>query len=109
MNRYYFRYREFYDVPRLMLVDGDDYTLRLESLFNDESEDYEPFYSVRIAERLSKNKTAINFTDNGMRWRTLGRLPVSELRFSATKRSFFTCPALDALHRAAIPFSENRV
>lgn len=80
-----FEYREFFDVPRSIVLSLDDHLVLLESAFSDEESDYSPDYELYLLP---------SDTDLSGSWRRLsaaairrlGAIPVSHVQFDATRR-----------------------
>ena len=81
------RYRDFYDVPRAIVVEwkGDDYFF--DCLYDDEAGDYESEYTVyRLPGEVAHGLDIMSWTDLGHRGERIGRVPVSALAFDPTRR-----------------------
>jgi len=93
-----FIYREFHDVPRMLILRHRDRQLLLESRFDDIADEYESIYRVFVLpnipdqdlrgswEGLSKKATAY-----------LGELPVSNVVLDHTLRQEIDTTVLDGL------------
>jgi hypothetical protein len=94
-----FRYAEFYDVPRLIVLRHKGKLLLLQSAFNDTLEEYPNVYSVY---ELPESTEAMLTPES---WRFLeqtvltliGEIPVSAVRFDSTKRKTLDPSILDPL------------
>ena len=92
-----FRYVEFYDVPRLILVKYRDRYFLLHSWFENEIDNYRDHYAIyRLTEA-----DVISFQDFGWRFLEnralthLGDVPVSAVRFDSTCRKKLDASILD--------------
>ncbi|MBC8138246.1 MAG: hypothetical protein H8F28_20390 [Fibrella sp.] len=91
----HFRYREFYDVPRVILLATSLFVLEMESLFDEENDDYNDSYTVTVNGAV-RDDLATGWTNvEGGTGSTIGRIPVRDLKFDRTKRSYFVSPAFD--------------
>lgn len=84
-------YRDFYDVPRLMLVaDRDSYRWIFECLFDEEADEYSDFYSVYPVgpEVSDEEAVSLHLKDGANHHQAI--VPVSAMRFDeSNRRSFF--------------------
>ena len=95
-----FIYRDFYDVPRMILVRHRDRVFILDSSFNDESDDYRDHYIVYelAVEDVSDANLAGSWADLPSRARScLGSVPLASVTFDATRRQTINTEFLDAL------------
>lgn len=82
-----FLYRDFYDVPRVMLVRRGAVTFLLDCPFDETRDEYDAEYTVYLM-------TALQDSDLRGDWRNLlkktvrmlGKIPVSQVHFDHTKR-----------------------
>jgi len=83
-----FRYADFYDVPRLIFFDHLHAHYLLQSLFNDEKDDYEENYSVYAVPVEIATKLAAGHWKSieEARLEKLGEIPVGSVVFDTTKR-----------------------
>ena len=75
-------YRDFWDVPRICLVDHDGTTLLFDCAFDEEVEDYPDEYRVFEMPPLSAAELAgswVGLSRKGVR--LLGTVPVADVRF----------------------------
>lgn len=84
-------YRDFYDVPRLMLAaDPESRYWILDSSFDDEQDEYSAAYSVYFAGRqLEQANAAFDFHAKGDKREVRGTVPITHLKFDPTKRLQF--------------------
>lgn len=92
-----FKYGEFYDVPRLIVLKYKGHLFMLGSYFNEEEDEYDDFYRIillpsSIEETLS-NSWEILFQDVGAKM--IGRVPVKNVIFDPTKRKALNPHFLD--------------
>jgi len=81
------RYRDFYDLPRAVVVEWNDVLYLLDSLFDTELDDYEPFYVIyRIPAELRGRIDEISWTDLGHRSERVGVVPMAEVEFDKSRR-----------------------
>jgi hypothetical protein len=94
-----FRYVEFYDVPRTIVLRHRGKLLLLQSAFDDKLDDYPDNYSVY--ELADSAETSL---DNGS-WLFLksattaciGQIPVNSVRFDDTRRKTLDASVLDGI------------
>jgi hypothetical protein len=92
------QYRDFWDVPRMVLVHhrGSDYLL--DCLFDETTEDYPDYYQVYLMPALGEadlNGPWIGLPSKAIK--ELGRIPVASVRFDPTKRRELDVTALEKL------------
>ena len=93
-----FQYVEFHDVPRVIILRIREKWILLQSAFNEDLDDYEPYYSVFLL------PSAFEPPQKGARWdflngqlTELGKIPVQDVKFDETKRRTLSATALDSL------------
>jgi hypothetical protein len=93
-----FQYVDFYDVPRLILLRYKEHLFLLGSYFDDEKDDYDESYSIRLLPSLVEQQIA----DSS--WKVLedhldaplaGEIAVKDVVFDATKRKSLDPSFLD--------------
>jgi len=86
------RYRDFYDVPRLILaVDQASRYWIFDSTFDDELDEYSSYYNVYSVNYDSKDaEKAIAFHSEGIKGAIESVVPVDSIRFDLSKRRTFT-------------------
>jgi hypothetical protein len=80
-----FEYREFFDVPRSIVLSVEDRLVLLESPFSDESSAYSDDYELYLLPRdvdLTGSWTELSATAI----RRLGAIPVTHVQFDPTRR-----------------------
>jgi hypothetical protein len=80
-----FEYREFFDVPRSIVLSVEDRLVLLESPFSDESSEYSDDYELYLLPRdvdLSGSWTDLS----AAAVRRLGAIPVCHVQFDPTRR-----------------------
>jgi len=81
------RYRDFYDIPRAVVVEWRGDTFLLDCLFDQDSSEYEPTYSVyRLPRELEARLEGASWTDLGHRGTLLTQIKTSEVIFDPSKR-----------------------
>ena len=81
------RYRDFYDVPRAVVVEWKGTIYLFDSLFDHERDDYQPRYSVyRLPRELSERIASISWTDLGHHGELIGSVEVAHVEFDVTRR-----------------------
>ena len=96
-------YRGFYDVPRAILVEAKGSTLFLESLFDERVDGYTDFFRVyRLRKSLTEASETSNWCDIAADGIYIGVVPVSEVRFDASRRA-----AVDDVIFAEVPSSDE--
>lgn len=96
-----FRYRDFYDVPRAILVEYAGTLYFFDCPFSDELDDYEDAFSVyKLSEELQGNLNSVS-------WETLpgsssyvGSVPVDAVEFDSTKRHSIDARVFERLRMA---------
>jgi hypothetical protein len=93
-----FAYREFYDVPRNIILRVRGKWIFLQSAFDEDLDDYAPNYSVYLLPPSFEPPPA------GGSWdflkpelEFLGEIPVQEVEFDPTKRQMLSAAALNEL------------
>ena len=86
-------YREFYDVPRLILAsDLDARFWILDCPFDDEADEYSKTYSVFfVGHDLLESKRLLESWPNHPRGHGVGSVEVDRVRFDSTRRAEFIC------------------
>ncbi|MEO8880420.1 MAG: hypothetical protein ABI446_08475 [Gemmatimonadaceae bacterium] len=91
-------YREFYDVPRAILVEARVATYFLDCRFNEEADGYPDTYSVyRLRETRAEAAGTIEWKDIAASGIYVGTLRVDELTFDATLRESLDDDVFDSL------------
>ncbi len=81
------RYRDFYDLPRAVVVEWEGVLYLLDSLFDHDLDDYEPFYVIyRIPDELAERIDEISWTDLGHRSQRLGVVATDDVEFDESRR-----------------------
>ena len=91
-------YRDFYDVPRMLIVSRRGLKLLLDSPFDDSLDKYSPTYKVyvlptEVDEHTLKSWEALP----QMAMKSLGEIPVNQVAFDATKRAEVDTGVIDSL------------
>src|SRR5438105_2707615 len=91
-----FIYREFYDVPRMIVLTYRDKQLLLESRFDEDADDYPNAYQVLLLPGLRPDELAGSWdalADRAVR--NLGSIAVKDLVFDPTRRRALDARSLD--------------
>lgn len=99
-----FRYVEFYDVPRLILVNYRDRHFLLSSWFEEKTDDYRDQYAVYALSEpdlIAFREMGWKFVENHALTH-LGDLPVSAVRFDSTRRRKLDASILREFTRVSI-------
>jgi hypothetical protein len=93
-----FRYRGFWDVPRMIVLRHSGRLLLLDSPFSDEFDGYESTYQVYVLPDAVEACLGGSWVDlQAAAERHLGEIPVTEIRFDATRRKTVETGPLDRL------------
>jgi hypothetical protein len=79
-------YRDFHDVPRLILVSVDERFLLLDRPFNEALDDYPPDYDVYELGADPRRSDPADWRALSETGRILGRVPVESIAFDPTRR-----------------------
>jgi hypothetical protein len=91
-----FEYREFFDVPRSIVLAHEGGLVLLESAFSDEASDYSDDYQLYLLPR--DTDLTGSWTDlSAAAIRRLGAIPVSRVQFDPTRRSKINLASLRPL------------
>jgi hypothetical protein len=91
-------YREFYDVPRMMVVNRGDLKLLLNCEFHESLGEYSNSYKVYVLPRDIENHAMVSWISlPGLAVKYLGDIPVEQVVFDATKRAEIDTEVLDKL------------
>lgn len=81
------RYRDFYDVPRAVVVEFRGTLYLFDSLFDPDIDDYESVYTVyRLSDGMRDEIDTISWTDLGHRGARVGSVQVAKVKFDQTRR-----------------------
>jgi hypothetical protein len=81
------RYRDFYDVPRAIVVEYRGALYLLDSLFDPDINAYETVYTVyRLPDELRERIDDMSWTDLGHRGTRLGSIEVGAVGFDDSRR-----------------------
>ena len=82
-----FKYRDFYDVPRMLIVHGENSVFLFDSRFDDTKDDYDKHYEVYLMPRISEERLRGDWRGlHNLAIRHLGRVSVGSVEFDRTKR-----------------------
>src|SRR5438270_8446037 len=92
------QYRDFWDVPRVFLVELDGRLVLFDCAFEEETEDYSDHYRVYLMPPVSDRELDGSWAELPARAiRSLGTVPVGIIRFDATKRAFVEAPSIHTI------------
>jgi hypothetical protein len=91
-----FEYREFFDVPRSIILSHADCLVLLESAFSDEASDYSDDYQLYLLPR-DTDLTGSWSDLSTAAIRRLGAIPVSHVQFDPTRRTKINLASLRPL------------
>lgn len=92
------QYRDFYDVPRIFLLRHQEYLLLFDSAFDEDADEYSAFYEVYLLPELSQEMLIGSWAHlKQTASRRLGRIPVAEVEFDATRRRYVDTSSLEPL------------
>jgi hypothetical protein len=81
-------YRDFYDVPRMFVVRSGDKTFLFDCQFDEREDEYDTHYSVFLMPPLVETNLAGDWRKlASIAVRLLGKVPVSDVQFDASKRN----------------------
>jgi hypothetical protein len=93
-----FKYVDFYDVPRLIMLRYQNLLFLLASHFDEEKDDYEENYSIELLPSWVEQKIAASswkVLEDDIGARRLGEIPVKDVVFDHTKRRALNAAFLD--------------
>ena len=107
MSHVRIQYRDFYDIPRMFIVDFNGFQFLFDASFDDSIDDYPDHYSVSLLPNLTHKELAGSWERVGERpLRQLGQVPISAVHFDPTKRKSIDTDLLKHL-LAAPPARES--
>lgn len=81
------RYRDFYDIPRAVVVEWEGTLYLFDCLFDHDLDDYESTYTVyRLPDELRENIDQMTWTDLGHRGERVGSVRTRDVEFDASRR-----------------------
>jgi hypothetical protein len=93
-----FTYRDFYDVPRMIILNHKEQKILLDCKFDDSLDDYPTTYKVYILPQDINEINEISWEDMTARAvRRVGEIPVKQLVFDHTKRAALDVSVIDDL------------
>jgi hypothetical protein len=92
-------YRDFHDVPRLVLVQTEGRYLLLDCPFDTDLDDYPPAYDVYELDADPRRTVGADWRELPARGRRLGRVPVESIAFDSTRREAIDPGGLASLLR----------
>jgi hypothetical protein len=94
-----FTYRDFYDVPRAIIVSDSQRTYFFDCPFDEQRDDYPPDYDVYLMPSLSQSELSgswISFKERAIR--RLGRVSVSSVGFDESRRREINLEVFEHVH-----------
>lgn len=92
------RCRDFYDIPRAVVVEREGELLLLDCIFDSELDGYEENYTVyKLPPDLREDIDRISWTDLGHRGRRVGSVSTDAVEFDPTKRRAINARIFDFL------------
>jgi hypothetical protein len=90
------KYRDFYDIPRLFLVETNALCVLFDGRFDPAIDDYSPVYEVHLLPMPTASELAGDWNDLIARsHRCVGTVRTSEVEFDSTRRQFINASILD--------------
>ena len=81
------RYRDFYDIPRAVVVEYERTLYFLDCPFHPDLDDYDEYYTIYlIPDDLREAVDSMSWTDLGHRSQRIGTIRTSLIEFDDTKR-----------------------
>jgi|HubBroStandDraft_4_1064222.scaffolds.fasta_scaffold71575_2 hypothetical protein len=91
-------YREFYDVPRMLIMSRRGLKLLLDSAFDESLDDYSPTYKVYVLPKEIDERTLRSWESlPQMATKSLGEIRVDQVVFDVTKRAEVDAGVIDSL------------
>ncbi len=92
------RYRDFYDIPRAVVVEWSGILYLLDCTYDTDIDDYEPIYTVhRLPEELRTRIDEISWTGLGHLGQRVGSVKTSDVEFDPTRRRSVNPSVFDRL------------
>lgn len=96
------RYRDFYDVPRIFMLQHRNRQYLFDCKFDDDLDDYPEVYRVFQLSELSKQEVKDSWDRLSEKAvKLLGEIPVEAVKFDRTKRRKIQADSLDQLINSA--------
>lgn len=81
------RYRDFYDIPRAVVVEWEGVLYLFDCQYDPDTDDYEPIYSVyKLPEELRDGLDEISWTDLGHRGQRVTSVRTADVEFDPSRR-----------------------
>ena len=96
-----FRYRDFWDVPRMFLIQHENRHILFDCPWDEQEEDYNDKYQIYLMPALPEKDLEGSWA--GLPQRAilhLGAIPVPEVRFDSTRRQQVDSTILDSFANA---------
>lgn len=99
-----FIYREFYDVPRMIVLRREGSLILLESVFDNETDDYSDSYEVFVLQDLSENEFQGSREDlRSKATKSLCQVLIRDVKFDPTLRKEIEATVIDDLLHQTSP------
>ena len=93
-----FIYRDFYDVPRIIVVHHRGLAILLESRFDTHADDYSASYKVFVLSGMSEDELAGSWENLSLKaTKFLGEVLVRDVQFDSTFRKEIDAGVIDGL------------
>jgi hypothetical protein len=93
------RYRDFYDVPHLILVEHDGALYLFDGQFDQDLDDYPDKYGVyRLPDDLRPTVDTMSWVDLAHHGEPVGTVPLAAVRFDATRRAAIDSEIFDSIN-----------
>jgi hypothetical protein len=92
------RYRDFYDIPRAIVVEWHGRLYLFDCLYDYDADDYESAYTVyRLPDDIRAQLDEMSWTDLGHRGEKVGSIETAHVEFDKTKRKGLDPAVFDQL------------
>lgn len=92
------RYRDFYDIPRAIVVQNHGRTYLMISRFDDELDEYAADYAIyELPADVAVGIDDMSWVDLELRGAIVGVIPTSSVQFDSTRRAELDSGALDGI------------
>lgn len=90
-----FKYGNFYDVPRLIVLKYKGHAIMLGSYFNENKDEYEDSYSIYLLPSSIKEEISKSLYEGNVNAKLIGNVPIKSVVFDTTKRNALNPEFLD--------------
>jgi len=97
------QYREFYDFPRVFIIEYGGRFLLFDGPFDEEIDEYSPFFTVfemssdKLQPFLGQDMLLLWESLPSLATKRIGKIPVSDVKFDPTRRQAIESSVLDRL------------